>query len=122
MDALGAVFVADQYNHRIRKISAVTKVTQTVAGSGFLSNVDGSGSSAKFTYPSGVSVSSQGDIVVADQYDHRIRKIQSSGKSVDVSSQSDDALSSVMCFCYLIFCCFGRSSCNDSRFWCHGFC
>lgn len=74
----GIIYVADYYNHRIRAISVSGTVT-TLAGSGSLSFADGVGSAASFQYPSGISVDSNGIVYVADYYNHRIRKITSSG-------------------------------------------
>ena len=57
-DANGPLFVVDCYNHTIRKIS-LTGVVTTLAGSaGKPGNTDGTGSGARFYYPSGLAVDS----------------------------------------------------------------
>ena len=73
VDASGNVYVADYENHKIRKITAAGMVT-TLAGSvaGF---ADGTGTAAKFYSPSGVAVDASGNVYVADQGSHKIRKI-----------------------------------------------
>ncbi len=70
----GSVIVADRDNHMIRRVTADGTVT-TVAGGEVNGLVDGAGALARFNYPSGVAVDSEGNIYVADDHNHRIRKI-----------------------------------------------
>jgi subtilisin family serine protease len=78
LDSAGNVYVADQENHRIRKITPAG-VVSTLAGSGTAGFADGTGTSASFNIPTGVAVAVGGDVYVADNFNHRIRKITPAG-------------------------------------------
>jgi sugar lactone lactonase YvrE len=74
VDAHGNVYIADTYNHRIRKVDVAGNVS-TIAGSGSSSFQDGVGVQARFDYPEDVVVSPAGVLFVADRRSYRIRKI-----------------------------------------------
>ena len=78
VDVSGNVYVADHNNHRIRKITASGNVT-TLAGSGSAGFSNGQGAAASFNSPHSVAVDGGGNVYVADTWNHRIRKITSSG-------------------------------------------
>jgi len=78
VDSVGNVYVADNQNHRIRKISSAG-VVSTLAGSGTAQFANGTGTSASFSAPSGIAVDSLGNVYVGDQGNARIRKITPAG-------------------------------------------
>jgi sugar lactone lactonase YvrE len=90
VDGGGSVYVADQNNHRIRKITAGGVVT-TVAGSGVAGSSEGTGIAAEFDSPDGVVVASDGTLYVADTGNNRIRRILSDGR-VDTIAGSTTGL------------------------------
>ena len=77
VDSSSNVYVADTWNHRIRKITSAREVS-TLAGSteGYK---DATGTAATFNEPYGVAVDSSGNVYVADRSNNRIRKITSTG-------------------------------------------
>jgi gliding motility-associated-like protein len=78
VDASGNVFVADQYNYLIRKITAAGVVT-TLAGSGLLGATNGLATSASFNKPFGVAVDQAGNVYVADEFNQIVREITPAG-------------------------------------------
>jgi len=77
------VIVADFRNARIRRITPDGSVS-TIAGSG-TGFVDGVGIYARFNSPSGVAVNSDGNILVADYGNNRIRMLTPEGKATTVA-------------------------------------
>lgn len=83
VDAVGNVYVADEGNHVIRKISTDGMVS-TVAGQMLSSgNVDGIGVNAKFNHPKGIAINEEGTaLYVSDWSNHLIRRIDLVTKEV----------------------------------------
>ncbi|MDP9387807.1 MAG: hypothetical protein M3Q48_07720, partial [Actinomycetota bacterium] len=81
VDAAGPpdVYIADSFNHRIRRVDAATGVVTTVAGNGAPGDgPDGApATTARLHRPWGVAVAADGtgDVLVADSGNHRIRRI-----------------------------------------------
>lgn len=75
IDSKGNLFVADNGNNAIRKISGLT--VTTVAGDGSYNWVDGPLSVAKFQNPTGLCSDSKGNLYVTEEY--RVRKISFDG-------------------------------------------
>ena len=68
----GALFIADTYNNKVKKISPATREVTTFLGSGETGHRDGIGQQARFHEPSGVSVA-DGMMYIADTNNHAIR-------------------------------------------------
>ena len=77
-DSSGNIYIAEEYNNRIRKMNTQGVVT-TFAGSGTAAFADGTGVGASFNKPKGVAVDSNGNVYVADNLNYRIRKITPGG-------------------------------------------
>lgn len=67
VDGAGNLYVADYWNHTVRKIDATSMVTTLAgqAGAGFFP-VDGVGTGARLTFPAGIAVDADGNVWVAD--------------------------------------------------------
>lgn len=78
-DSSGNLFIADCFNHRIRKVDSSGSIS-TVAGSGTAGATgDGSGAtSAQLYNPCGVAVDGSGTIYIADTHNHEVRKVTGS--------------------------------------------
>lgn len=77
-DFNGNIYIADQDNHCIRKIT-VGGMVSTLAGS-TLGYLDGKGTSAKFmNFFGGLVTDSKGDVFVSDSFNNCIRKITPDG-------------------------------------------
>ncbi|MDF2431193.1 MAG: hypothetical protein JWP44_824 [Mucilaginibacter sp.] len=78
IDASGNLYVADELNERIRKITPAGVVT-TVAGNGNRQSADGGTAAASFSDPSGLVFDSSGNLYITDAGSSRIRKISADG-------------------------------------------
>ena len=76
VDGSGIVYVTDQHNNRIRKITAAGVVT-TLAGNGTAGFLDAQlGLNAEFNLPFGIAISPSGSLYINDWQNNVIREIQ----------------------------------------------
>jgi VCBS repeat-containing protein len=74
IDLEGNVVFTDGGRNRVRKYNVITGEVTTIAGQ-WWDYADGVGTNARFKNPSGLAITSNGDIYVSDSEDKRIRKI-----------------------------------------------
>lgn len=79
-DPNGTLFIADERNHRIRRVSLDGTIT-TIAGTGSpgFSGDGGPASQAKLNGPRGLAVDRSGNLLIADTANHVIRRIAPNG-------------------------------------------
>jgi sugar lactone lactonase YvrE len=68
----GTLFVADTYNHKIKRVLPATRSAFTLLGTGEPGHRDGPGNQALFSEPSGLSIAG-GRVYIADTNNHVIR-------------------------------------------------
>ena len=80
VDAAGNLYIADEYNHRIRRVDSSGIIT-TIAGTGErgFAGDGGPAVEARLAGPRGVAVDADGNVYIADEGNHRIRKVDASG-------------------------------------------
>jgi sugar lactone lactonase YvrE len=73
------LFVADNFNHTLRKVTPDGVVT-TLAGKAWSTgSADGPGDAARFFWPSGMTSDREGNLYVADAGNHTVRKVTPQG-------------------------------------------
>ena len=83
----GHLFIADTFNQRIRRVDAVSGHITTVAGVddfGF-SGDGGPATETRLSFPTGVALDREGNLLIADRNNHRIRAV----KGVGISGSTD---------------------------------
>jgi hypothetical protein len=79
VDSAGNVYVGDTFNYTIRKITSAGVVTTLAGTAGSSGSSDGTGSAARFYFPTSVAVDTAGNVFVADTDNQTIRKVTSGG-------------------------------------------
>jgi sugar lactone lactonase YvrE len=91
IDATGTLYVADHNNAVVRRVTSAGTVT-TLAGTNSIGTRDGTGTSARFSTPSGIAIGSDGAVYVADTLSHAIRRIVPSSTVVTTLAGSKPEL------------------------------
>ena len=86
VDASGNLYIADRNNYRVRMISTSGVIT-TAAGNGncCYGGDGGPATRAQLYLPTGVAVDAAGDLLIADYYNGRVRKVTASGTITTVA-------------------------------------
>ena len=87
-DATGNLFLADSVNCEIRKLTPDGTVTTFAGAAGLGGGADGTGTTARFNRPYGLTIDPSGNLYVTDSANHNIRKITSTGLTTTVAGSS----------------------------------
>jgi len=79
VDSSGNVYATDLNNQTIRKITSGGVVTTLAGAVGVTGNADGTGSAARFNYPTHLSVDAAGNLYVADSANQTFRRVTPTG-------------------------------------------
>ena len=90
VDSAGNIYVADQANETIRKITAAGAVTTLVGAAGADGSADGTGGAARFAGPVGVAVDGMGNVYVTDTENRTVRKVTPSGAVTTLAGSVGD--------------------------------
>ena len=84
LDAVGNIYIADRYNHRVRKVDSSGIIT-TVAGNGTrgYSGDGGPATQAQLNYPGAVAIDIAGNLFIAEG--GHVRKVDNSGMIITVA-------------------------------------
>jgi len=85
-DGAGNLYIADQANHRVRRVTPAGTIS-TFAGTGQagFSGDGGQAQSAALNQPTDVAADARGNIYVADMGNHRVRRISAAGVILTVA-------------------------------------
>jgi uncharacterized protein (TIGR03437 family) len=84
VDASGAVYIADSFNSRVRKV-ATDGTIATIAGTGSSLGDGGFATQAQLWEPQGLVIDASGSLFIADCTSNRIRKVDATGKITTVA-------------------------------------
>ena len=79
VDASGILWVADTYNHILRKVLADHSVSTVAGYAGSAGNLDGTATTARFNQPCGVAVLPGGNLAVMDTGNRLLRQVTPAG-------------------------------------------
>ena len=94
VDAAGNLYIGDDYNNRIRKVSPGGTIS-TVAGDGAegFSGDGGPATAASLRWPTAVAVDAAGNLYIADNWNYRVRKVSPSGTISTVAGDGREGFS-----------------------------
>jgi sugar lactone lactonase YvrE len=106
VDSAGNLYIADNADNRVRKVTAATGLISTVAGNGTqcasptaTCGDGGAATSANLNYPNATVVDAAGNLYIADRVDNRVRKVSASTGHISTIAGTGTACSSPTLAC-----------------------
>ncbi len=86
-DPAGDLYIADTQNYRIREVTAKSAIISTIAGNGSsdFGGDDGPAPEAGIHGPYGIALDHDGNLIVADFFDQRVRTVQTNLSLVSIT-------------------------------------
>lgn len=81
VDAQGTLYVADNGNHTIRRITPAGVVSTLAGQAGHRGSADGQGSAAQFDVPASLAIDATGNLYVADYFSSTMRYVTAQGQA-----------------------------------------
>jgi sugar lactone lactonase YvrE len=91
VDSSGNLYVGDSSNNTIQKITTANMVSTVAGTAGSTGSTDGTGASALFRQPGGITMDSTGNLYVADTANFEIRKITPGGVVTTLAGSSSNS-------------------------------
>ncbi|KAF7817977.1 protein SUPPRESSOR OF QUENCHING 1, chloroplastic isoform X1 [Senna tora] len=82
----GQIYIADSYNHKIRKLDPTSKRVSTIAGTGKAGFRDGTAIAAQLSEPSGIVEGNNGRLFIADTNNSLIRYLDLNNEGFELST------------------------------------
>lgn len=94
VDGAERIYIADTYNHRIRMVNTLGRIS-TLAGTGSpgFAGDGGPAAGASLNFPNGVAADGAGNVFIADTLNHRIRKVDGSHNISTVAGTGEASFS-----------------------------
>ncbi|XP_031102585.1 protein SUPPRESSOR OF QUENCHING 1, chloroplastic isoform X1 [Ipomoea triloba] len=80
----GQIYIADSYNHKIKKLDPVSKAVSTLAGTGQAGFKDGASSTAQLSEPAGIVQAESGRLFIADTNNNLIRYLDVNNEKAEL--------------------------------------
>jgi sugar lactone lactonase YvrE len=91
VDLTGNLYVGDSSSNTIQKITTANMVSTVAGTAGSAGSTDGTGTSALFRQPGGITIDAIGNLYVADTANFEIRKITSAGVVTTLAGSSSNS-------------------------------
>ena len=87
VDNRGNLYIADRWNHRVRRVDVTTGAITTIAGTGVAGAAGDGGpaTSAQLNFPVGVAVDAYGTVFIGDSRNNRVRRVSPNGTITTVA-------------------------------------